>query len=1632
MRVCSKRLSKLRGVLSATALLALGFASACSEDVEGPEPSLEAPAADQEPLPIEPGIVCADQLTTTVTVTGQNFSPLVIDSLEDESRIEYPTISLDRMTSLTGEEAEAANVTYSGDPDNPTNRGLLKWQSQEQMTFTVNPELTLADGTTGPLPTGILDVTVTNANDNEAVSQGALAVAPKPELTDLAPDVVCLTEGDRTVTVSGSTFLEIAGQTPTVAVVPEEGEAKTYDVSFADENCQNIAHEGIDARTCSAGDITLPQGDIAPGYPALTLNNPETAQCNSEETINLRVVPPPTIDTIAPPMACVAQSERTFEISGSDFLTINGELPTVTVDGTEFDVTASDCSPLEALNSTIESCTTLTMVVPEGAVDPGRQPVVVTNPEPAGCSNQDQAYVTIVPPPTVDEVRPPAVCVDDGPRDVTIVGSGFITVVAGNGLELPTVTFDGTAVDPTSIAPQDCSALVVDGMDVQSCNELVVTVSDAELAGTPPFNPEVSVTNPDPAGCSDTQQDLLTVLEGPTLESAEPALACTDEGARDVVLTGTNFLTVDGTVPTVTLDGVAVDSANVAASDCAATANVAGGLTVEACTTLTLSLPQGTLAAGDTQVEVINPNPVGCSVSDSTILTVPPTLAIASVTPANVCSTSTGTNSIEISGSGFLKVDGQWFTLDIGGQSIAIDDSKVSDCTALTVDGQTAESCGTITVDVDTSGFSEGPIDVTIDNPGVATCDATISDKFGIAPPPTVTSVQPANVCADTASVITVNGADFAQGATVTAIASDGTRTQADTVTFVSSTELEAEFSAGLTDGSYDIEVDNGQSCSGLAADALVVNPLPVVFFVDPPVLYNGIDTQVTIFTSGLAAAPSSLELVDSTGTATTISSYSSPEPNRILATVPSGLTADSYEVRVTSQFGCTGGLPGAVEVTDQTTVQIASIDPTFGWQNSPTSVTITADENAPTANQFKAVPRVYLNPATSTSGATATELRAATFNSATELSGIVPPGLDVGEYDIIVVNPDGTVGILTDPNNTPGEGAFEVLLEAPPVIDSVNPGTWPDNEISSGAIRGENFRLDETTNSEPITVECVGPTGTSFTIDPLAIDVDWTTYNASTAQEQSTTIPFTVDLNNATVEKGAVCVATVTNTDDTFAEFAPVAISWPASAWRLGPFQAGPDMLTARRTPVANTGQPSREQRFLYAIGGDDGTADNAFDTVEFARLDRLGNPLAFETMPRHSLPAGGLTLTKSVRIDDFIYVVGGYKGTGATTTGATGEVLRAKVLDPLNVPDISDVDFEVDAGNGLTEGTYYYRVAAVLNDTPAQGEPLYNPGGETLASEPLPLAVPAPVSGDLVPTITWDAFPDATSYRIYRSPSPNTPFGQEVLIGEVTDNGSSTYSLRDPNLAQVNADNPLPIGSLGEWHQPDPNATITARHSHGLTIVEDPSDPTLHHIYAAGGVDATDTALADIDYVTIQVNGPLDQTIQSVTTNAATLSGARFENSAAMATSKSATNLSNPPILYVMGGQTGAGLTNDVDYYSVGAGGTLGARQTFDTRGMGSFAGYVGGVANNHLFLIHGQGGLPNQAATKSAELLSTGQNQAPWWSNLTVDGSIEDRYLPGSTPLFGIMYVLGGVGTNNAILQSTDYSVVGATSE
>ena len=79
----------------------------------------------------------------------------------------------------------------------------------------------------------------------------------------------------------------------------------------------------------------------------------------------------------------------------------------------------------------------------------------------------------------------------------------------------------------------------------------------------------------------------------------------------------------------------------------------------------------------------------------------------------------------------------------------------------------------------------------------------------------------------------------------------------------------------------------------------------------------------------------------------------------------------------------------------------------------------------------FAEPPRAYLTPSSGDPSAVAIALEAA-FIDATRLSTQVPSGLSVGDYDVIVVNPDGSIGLL--------DQGFTVSVEEPPFITSVSP----------------------------------------------------------------------------------------------------------------------------------------------------------------------------------------------------------------------------------------------------------------------------------------------------------------------------------------------------------------------------------------------------------------------------------------------------------------------------------------------------------------------------------------------------------------------------------------------------------------
>lgn len=1584
-------------ILHLLCLCAIALGASCSAEVTGPAPSIKPPGADVNPPPVKPAMVCLDQLTAEVVVSGERFSPMPIDIPKDPQTA-LPNIVLTKNTELDGTPAARSDqILYSGDPDkDPTNAygkddhtPLLSWDGQKSMTFVVNQQLTLADGSTGKLDEGIYDISVINPDSKDAESPGALAVVDKPALEKITPSIVCLEEEERSVQLAGSRFVTIGKEKAELAV---EGVDEPF--ALALDGCTKVKHDGIEAEFCETATVSFPSQSVEVGYPAFVVHNPETAACESKEVVNLRVVAKPTIDRAVPVLGCVAEDARTFEIQGRGLLRIDGTYPAVQVGGKNFAVDSmGGCESLETMGQTVETCSSLTISIAKEALEPALYDVMVTNPPPAGCSQTATGALRIVPPPTISSVEPAIVCVDQSDRQVTVHGSDFITI---DGV-VPAVTIGTTAIAANKITAQNCVDLPTASRSVRSCQELLVTVAQGSL---PSRLYNVSVNNPDPAGCSDTGVNILRVVEGPEVTAVAPALVCTDDDLRALVIAGEGFLKIDNVLPAV-LIGTAETTVG-AIGDC--TQIDVGNLKVESCKSLSLTVAKGALSEGRPEVTVLNPAPAGCSTGNATVLTVPPDVTIASVTPSNICSVA-GNTQVTIQGTGFLRVDAADFELRIAGAVVTPD--SISSCTALAVSGMNVQSCNTVVATVSPSALSAGDIPITITNPAPSGCAAGASSLLRIVLPPVVTGVTPTHACSDVNTSLTITGTGFVTGATVRI-----GETAATGVTVTSATELTATFNAGLSAATYDVTVENGAGCGNTLTQAITVDPTPIVFFIDPPVVYNKVAIQGTIFTTGLAAAAQKVELVNSSNTATALTFSSPKRVNRIQAAIPGGetLAAGQYEVRVTSNVGCVGFLPGGLTVASTETIGNLTISPAYASPTKPTAVTITVDTG--TGADFESIPRVYLNPTASASAAMA--VRAVVMVSGTKMTAVIPEGMDSGTYDLIVVNPSGEVGVA--------EAGVTVTTKEPPLITSVLPESFIKNETDQlVTIRGENFD---------------GVTAVELICDSLTNPVAGTTITTVNA----TTVTAHLNVDTSGLAEGDVCQVKVVNADSSY--FAYSAISVRNNSENLNPWSLSTNLVEARRAPSVLAARPTATSRYLYAIGGDSGVTDaprsigTVKSSVESTNIDVFGDVGAW-SIQRNGLPQAR-TWSGVAKIGRFIYLSGGHNGTSATNT-----LYRSQVLDPLAGPEILDLDAELGDGTvGLGGGLWLYRVAAVFRTSDAN-----NPGGESISGEVLNVQIPNnPKKIKL--KLNWAQVTGASGYRIYRSPTANGSIDNMQLLGTVTcgadvacDCGANPDKCQysDDGQTATTATAPLPAGSLGVWHNLTGSALNTAREAHAAVAAPNyaASGSVQWFLYAIGGRNAAGAYLSSYEYAVVTVSPDGSQTVSTWTQVDGTgvpnaLSTTRAEMGAWTLTQKDTPAIgANEVWIYIGPGRSNATtLSRNVDAtpFAVGASGDLGEINTLPNNQLPpNHAGYGYGSANAKLFLFGGQGGSATSGGISSPVCVSacTMPTLVGNWNALGPGNNTQVRIYMGSAQESAFFFLVGGHNGTNA-LNTTEQTV------
>ena len=866
---------------------------------------------------------------------------------------------------------------------------------------------------------------------------------------------------------------------------------------------------------------------------------------------------------------------------------------------------------------------------------------------------------------------------------------------------------------------------------------------------------------------------------------------------------------------------------------------------------------------------------------------------------------------------------------------------------------------------------------------------------------PTVTSTTPSTACQN-GSVLTLNGTNLTSGMQVSLQATgQATISSTSSVASANGTSLTVTLPGGLVPGVvYNVVAGSG-SCTDAAPHktATAVNGA-LAYLTDPDVTYNGINTRVTVYATTLAlplpANAVQLTPTGQTSPATTLAwNPVANHPNRVQVVLPAGQAAGTYDLRLTDAVGCQTVLSQALQVTNTLGLSLKTVAPPFGNASTYTSVTVTRDTTAaaPADHRFAATPRLFLNPTNPAATDVAIPVNSVSFVDGNTLTAVIPPNQPPHTYDLIVVNPDGTVGLLL--------GAFRVQSAPPPVISTVTPSSIVAATGQPVSIAGTAFDA-----TSAVSLSCQSNVTPSVATGAVA------------CSNGQCTLAATVNASGNPV--GDVCVLRVTNGDGSFFDYSAIGVTNPSL--NLSAPHVGTNMTVARRALVAASGNATPSARFLYAVGGDNGASASPFTSVEAAPVDLFGNlgawaPLASSPLNGPRSQAAGLTLGR------YIYVLGGSDGTNPLASAE-----RAMILDPVEVP-ILDVDDITPSTAGLAPGAYVYRVAAVFGANDPD-----NPGGESLPGDELVVRVPAFQGHQLTVVLAITAprdrlgalLPNVTGYRIYRSPVAPGVSGDEVLLATIP-SGPDPVHFSDDGTATPGTDMPLPLGSLGKWRVLP--AMASARIGPTAAAAPDPATAGQWYVYGIFGM-ANATVLGSYEYLSVTIAPNGHQTVGSSWTAGAkqTVTPRWRLGSWQVDRTTSSTVTAGDTWIYLGGGASngaGSSLTGKVEAGKVAAGGDLG---TFDDTPKDfslTLAGYGVCAANGQLFTFGGANGSPSTGAT-SATLTSPQPNLAvnSWNSEgLTMTHA---RYLMGSAVQSAFIFLVGGT-TDTASASTTTELVI-----
>jgi hypothetical protein len=532
----------------------LGLASfllSCGSTVSSPDVALRQ---------VTPGVVCGAQEPREVQVLGEGFTPVPIDTLKGEVRLELPKIFLAQRTAADGQPGDALER-----PLDDSKEGLrVRFRSDKEMRFDVYPGLIPPDPATGApasdLPSGLYDVVVQNPDGRRAGAPGSLAVVPPPSLKQVKPLAVCALT-DASFELSGAGFLKLDGALPTITFTQVGGSGARVSAQATEATgCTAFpAPSGVMLASCSGLTVTVPRGMLPPARYRVTVTNPAAAGCRSREDgaeVQIDVVDRPTLTDVAPRVMCSGDSLR---LTGSGFYS----------GGTVF-VGADASSSLQVNQDATQALASF-----PGPIQPGG-PYDVTMRNTPGCEATLPAAVRVIPGPAILFVDPPAV-----PNLITIQATLYATgIPAGDRITSVSIARSGTGNFMNL-------AIVIDPARL---NRALITIP----AGLPPGSYDVRLT--DESSCAALLRDGLKVVETPTLgvSGVTPAFGSAGQDTA-AVIAGTGFVSTPRAYLSRSDGGAGVQ------------AQALGAVTFSSGTSLTAVVRQG-LPAGAYDLVVVNPD----------------------------------------------------------------------------------------------------------------------------------------------------------------------------------------------------------------------------------------------------------------------------------------------------------------------------------------------------------------------------------------------------------------------------------------------------------------------------------------------------------------------------------------------------------------------------------------------------------------------------------------------------------------------------------------------------------------------------------------------------------------------------------------------------------------------------------------------------------------------------------------------------------------------------------------------------------------------------------------------------------------------------------------------------------------